>query len=217
MNFRMLIISFLALIFLLELPAFAVDDSSQARIVKSTVPSTLDEKAALTTVEKIYKFSSRDFICVWDAKKVKGDFAAKFRRYFSDEIIEAFFKENKACEVVGAARYGFVPLDDPAMWTDHQYKLVRIEAPEVVGDKATVEVRFWTALDKERNPLNQDHGGTILSLRKTGNQWKVSNLESTWILGGEGFHSLLDGFPSAAHEEWKDMDYKDSLKRPRPF
>lgn len=217
MIFRTLIILFLALIFPLDLPAFAVDRSSQARIVKSTTPSTSDEKAVLIAVEEIYKFSSRDFICVWGAKKVKGDFIAKFRRYFSDEIIEAFFKGNRACEVVGAARYGFVPLDDPAMWSDRQYKLVRIEAPEVMGDKATVEVRFWTALDKERNPINQDHGGTILSLRKIDHQWKVSNLESTWILGGEGFHSLLDGFPSATHEEWKDMDYKDSLRRPRSF
>jgi hypothetical protein len=217
MSFRTLFTSFLILFLLAEYPAFSSDRSSKARIVNTVSPSTSDEKAVLNTVQKIYKFSGRDFICVWEAKRTKGDFVAKFRPYFSDEIVEAFFKDNKACEVVGAARYGFVPLDDPSTWTDQQYKLVRIESAEVVGDKATVEVRFWSVLEKGKNPLDQDHGGTIISLIRTEKQWKVSNLESTWMLGGEGFHSLIDGHPSAVDGDWKNMDYKNSLKRPRPF
>lgn len=217
MSLRTFFVSIFVLTVLLDSPAFAGDESSKARIVMSASPGTSDVKAILSTVEKVYKFSSRDYICVWETKKIKRDLVSKFRPYFSDEIIDEFFKGNKACEVVGAARYGFVPLDDPMMWNDQQYKLVRIESAEVDGDKATVEVRFWTTLVKERDMHDQDHGGTILSLIKTNKQWKVANIESTWTLGGEGFQSLLDEFPRAAHANWKDMDYKESLKRPRPF
>lgn len=217
MNFLPLFVSFSVLISFLDSPAFADDGLSKARIVAIATPVTLDVKAILSTVEKVYRFSGRDYICVWEAKKIKRDLVSKFRRYFSEEIIEKFFTNNKACEVVGAARYGFVPLDDPTMWNDQQYKLVRIESAEVDGDKATVEVRFWTALVKKKDPLDQDRGGTILSLIKVNKQWKVANIESTWTLGGEGFHSLLDEYPRAAHGEWKDMDYKSSLKRPHPF
>ena len=217
MSIRPLFLSLLVLISFAAHSAFSADHSSQARIVNTTSPSTPDEKAVLNTVQKVYKFSGRDFICVWEAKKIKGDFVAKFEPYFSDEIIENFFKDNRACEVVGSARYGFVPLDDFTMWTDKQYKLVRVEFPEVVKDKATVEVRFWTAVDKNKNPLDQDHGGTIVSLIRTDKQWKISNMESTWILGGEGFRSLVDGHPSVTSAEWKNMDYKNSLKHPRPF
>lgn len=197
--------------------SIAADYPSKAQSIILANGKTPDEKAVLNTVGKVYKFSSREYICVCGAKKLAGNFVNKFSPYFSDEIVEKFFRDHEACEVVGAARYGFVPLDDPNKWSDKQYNLVRIEAPDVFNDKATVEVRFWTSLDKKHNPIDQTHGGTIVYLTRIDNKWKVSNIESTDWLGADGFHSLIDNYPSVANPKWGDMDYRKSLKNPQPF
>lgn len=197
--------------------AAAVDHPSMARKITVAKAKTPDEMAILQTVEKLYKFSSREYICVWGAKKLAGNFVKKFSPYFSDEIIAKFFRGHEACDVVGAARYGFLPLDDPDNWSDRQYDLVRIESPEIFNDKATVEVRFWTYLDKKTNPIDQTHGGTIAYLTRIDNKWKVSNLEGYHWLGANGFYSLIDNYPSVSNPKWGDMDYRKSLKNPQPF
>lgn len=217
MKFCRVFISLLVLLTLTSDLVFASDKSSKARLVNITTPNTSDEKAVLNIVRKIYSFSSRDYICIWEARKIPGDFVQKFKPYFSDDIVRNFFEGYKACEVVGSARYGFLPLDDPDTWNDKQYGLVQIAKPEVVKDKATVEVRFWTSVDKKKNPLDQDHGGTIVYLTRINSQWKVTNLEGTWILGGAGFQSLIDGYPSSANPEWRNMDYRKALKSPQPY
>lgn len=195
----------------------AADYPSKARSITVAKAKTPDEKAVLYTVEKVYKFSAREYICVWGAKKLPGDFVKKFSPYFSNEIVENFFRDHKACGVVGAARYGFLPLDDPDNWSDRQYDLVRIGSPEILNDKATVEVRFWTSLDQKINPLDQSHGGTIVYLTRIDKKWKVSNFEGYHWLGANGFDSLIENYPSVANPKWGDMDYRKSLKNPQPF
>lgn len=221
MNMRYLYFVFLICFGIASGLAEAGENSSKARIVTVGKATTSDEKVVLDTVQKIYKFSSRDFVCVWDGKNVKGDFVKKFSPYFSDQIINKFFRDNKACEVVGGARYGFEVLDDtdmplnhPDYWSDKKYKLVRIETPEITNDKATVGVRFWTYLEPGKDPIDQDHGGTIVYLIRIGGVWKVSNLDSYYL---SGFRSLIDSYPSVANPEWDGTYNRKSLKGPQHF
>lgn len=209
--------------FLVFLSAFAQglarasEYSSKAQVIVATKPKTSAEKAILNTVEKTYKFSGRDYVCIWGAKKLKGDFVKKFSPYFSEQIIENYFREHKACDLVASARYGFLPLDNPDNWSDKQYELVRIETVEVLADTALVEVRFWTNVEKNKKLVDQPHGGTIVYLSRISEKWKIANFEGTDWLGADGFHSLIEDYPSVATPDWKNMDYRKSLIHPEPF
>ena len=128
-----------------------------------------------------------------------------------------YFAPKQDCEVVAAARFGFQRLDDAALLDDHQYRLINIYKPELNGQTATVEVRFWTVLAKDKDPLQQDHGGAVVSLKKEEGHWKIANLESVDLLGAEGFRPLIESYPTAVNPQWQDMDYKKSLSQPKPF
>lgn len=68
MNMRSFYFVFLICLGIVSGLAEAGENSSRARIITVGKATTPDEKAVLDTVQKVYKFSSRDFVCVWGVK-----------------------------------------------------------------------------------------------------------------------------------------------------
>ena len=189
--------------------------SSQERLFVVVPAISADEQAAQTVVVKAFKIPSRDYMCFRHGKRVKGDFRRRFAPYFSDSILESFFSGDERCALVGAARYGFMPLDDPSAWTDGRFKRVAISRPDIDGDRAIVEVRFWQEWNQDTDPTAQSHGGTVVYLVRERGNWRIDNLEGVELLGSNGFLSLVDDYPSVSEARWKDADYRRSLTKPQ--
>lgn len=205
---------------LLAIPLFALARPSPVKQeVEAFKPLTSAEQEILSVVRPVYESLEKDFV----PRATKP--CAFFEKYGKSLTVDLFNKYSKqlqdGCLLFGMGRYDSPPIipEDVLTGDPTLFSLVKIFSPYQIEGDTIVEVRFWSEIKANTAPIDQDHGGAIVHLRKESGRWKISNIEACGFLKAKGFESLMDGplCPGGGLDPRRaeQVDYRESLCKPK--
>lgn len=189
---------------------FAQSEKSDPANASLWVPvaSDVDRVEILKIVRRAYETPAQRYLCSSGSPAIRNEVRSRFANVFSEEILDGFVSKEASCEILASARFGFNPLDTPEA-IRQTYSLTFAE-PYTMQGATIAEVRFRPVIKGKPG----GEGGAIVYLKKLKGDWKITNIESVDFLGANGFHSLIQGYPTLSSDVWSDMDYSKSLTRP---